>query len=349
MARRAPKPPATRPGSAPARIPPPEGPPPLEARLARAPDLRLAGKVLLRYRLALCFLAIDLWYVFPSLKALAAFHPGSNAILYADAAHAWLTGADPWQVVEGGIRFAAPPPTLLLFAPFAFIPSFAVAALWFIADIGALTFSIGRLRLAWWWVLFPPIMEGLLDASPEPMMLACLVATGPVVRGIAPIIKVYAIAPLLGQRRWRAVGVSALILIATGLVLPWRQFLADWPVVSDALVNGTANLSAYSVPLLLPFGLAGLAALGLKRAGWLASPCFGRTLSSTTRRCRLPAMTPLLAIGFSLPIPGAPAVAVAVQALLERRGAGLHPRGLVLGVARGQPFQPESVQRVRAD
>lgn len=105
-----------------------EGTPSGPARRVRAPDLRLIGTALLRYRLALCFLAIDLWYVFPSLKALAAFHPGSNAILYADAAHAWLTGADPWQVIEGGIRFAGLPPTLLLFAPFAIVPPIAVAA-----------------------------------------------------------------------------------------------------------------------------------------------------------------------------------------------------------------------------
>lgn len=288
------------------------------ARSLRLPDPRLVWLVVVRYRLALWFLAIDLWYVVPGLRALAEFHPGSNATLYAAAARAWLNGADPWQVTEFGIRFAAPPPTLLLYAPFAFSPPFVTAAFWLVADLLALAFVIRRLHLAWWWALFPPIWEGLLDGSPETVVLACLVATGPLIQALAPLLKVYAIAPLVGERRWRAVAITLLALGLTAIVLPWTLFLADLPLVSSTLADQAANLSAYSVPLLLPVGLLGLAALGARRAGWLAVPVLWPHTQLHYATMTLPVMTPLLAVGFSLPIPGASAVAVAGQAVFER-------------------------------
>lgn len=298
-------------------------------RRPRSPDLRLVWPVLVRYRLALWFLAIDLWYVVPGFKALATFHPGSNATLYAAAARAWLVGADPWQVTEFGIRFAAPPPTLLLYAPFAFLPPEVTAAFWLVADLLALAFVIRRLHLPWWWALFPPIWEGLLDGSPETVVLACLVATGPLVQALAPILKVYALAPLIGERRWRAVAVTLLALAVTTLVLPWGPFLHDLPLVSATLGDQAANLSAYSVPWLLPFGVVGLVALGARRAGWLAVPVLWPHTQLHYATMTLPAMTPLLAVAFSLPVPGASAVAVAGQAVLDRWRA--HPeRGPVV-------------------
>src|SRR4051812_29818203 len=40
-----------------------------------------------------------------------------DARLYLDATRAWLAGGDPWAVQLAGNYFAAPPPTLLAFAP----------------------------------------------------------------------------------------------------------------------------------------------------------------------------------------------------------------------------------------
>ena len=81
------------------------------------PDLTLAWDLLWRHRLALWFLLVDQIYLGAYLVANIATL-GADALLYVTATHTWLTGGDPWQVVVDGIRFAAPPPTLLFYAPF---------------------------------------------------------------------------------------------------------------------------------------------------------------------------------------------------------------------------------------
>lgn len=302
----------------------------------RPPNLRLAWTVIVRHRLPLGFLLVDLWYVVPGFKAMATFHLGADATLYAAAARAWLIGADPWRVTEFGVRFAAPPPTLLLFAPFAAVPQAATAIFWLLADLLALAFVIRRLNLSWWWALFPPVCEGLFNGSAETVVLGCLVAANPLVEGLAPILKVYAVTPLIGERRWRPLTLALVCLCVTAVFLPWTLFLGDLPQVSSTLADQAANLSAYSVPLLLPVALLGLAALGPRRAGWLAVPVLWPHTQLHYATMTLPAMTPLLAIGFSLPIPGAAAVAVAGQALLERWRS--HPdRGSIGGVCAAFP------------
>jgi hypothetical protein len=293
---------------------------PTQSRLQpRAPDLRSAWAVLSRNYLALWFLFADAWYVVPaSAKAIAGFEPGSDAILYASAAHAWLSGMDPWQVAEQGVRFGGPPPTLLLFAPFAGLTPAVTAGFWLAADLVAVAFVIRRLHLTWWWVIFPPVLQAILPANPEPVVLAFLVAARPGIQGIAPILKIYALAPLLGERRWRAICIALILLLATVVILPWGLFIADLPLVSETLALQGTGLSALSVPWLLPVGVIGLVSLGFRRAGWLAVPVLWPNSQIHYATTALPEMTPILAVGFSLPIAGAPPVAVAIQAGLER-------------------------------
>src|SRR3970040_2252321 len=47
---------------------------------------------------------------------------GFDGRLYAAAAREWLQGGDPWSVQVQGISLAAPPPSLVMAAPFAFLP-----------------------------------------------------------------------------------------------------------------------------------------------------------------------------------------------------------------------------------
>ena len=215
---------------------------------------------------------------------MATFQPGTDAMLYAASARAWLNGADPWQVTELGVRFAGPPPTLLLFAPFAYLAPVLTAVIWLVADVVAVWFVVRRLRIPWWWYLFPPILEAILPANPEPVVLACLVAAPSMVQAVAPVLKIYALAPLVGERRIKALAVSLTIIGASAVVLPWGRFLGDLPLVSSTLVDQTMSLSAWSLPWLLPFTVIGLLGLGLKRAGWLAVPALWPTHRSTTPR-----------------------------------------------------------------
>src|SRR5688572_26130986 len=46
---------------------------------------------------------------------------GFDGDLYLEATRTWLAGGDPWSV-GGAVRFAAPPPTLLVLAPIAVLP-----------------------------------------------------------------------------------------------------------------------------------------------------------------------------------------------------------------------------------
>jgi hypothetical protein len=147
------------------------------------------------------------------------------------------------------------------------------------------------------------------------------VAAGPAANAIAPLVKIYAIAPLVGERRWRPIVICVAGLAISAVILPWGLFIRDLPIVTDTLVAQATSLSAFDVPVVLPFAVIGLAAVGLRRAGWFAVPVLWPHTQVHYAALSLPELSPLLAVGFSLPIHGAPPVALAVQALLERRGA----------------------------
>ena len=136
---------------------------------------------------------------------------------------------------RGGTAFGAPPPTLLLYVPFAFLPSTGDAFVWLGIDLLAVAFVIRRLHLPWWWVLFPPLAQAIVPANPEPVVVACLVAAGPVANALAPLVKIYAFAPLIGERRWHPSSYASPSCDlrrdpARGL------FIRDLPVVTDTLV-----------------------------------------------------------------------------------------------------------------
>lgn len=285
------------------------------------PSLRLTWVLIRRNWLTLWFVVADCWYVLPNIRDILSLRLLTDAVLYSDAAKAWLTGGDPWLVTEGGIAFGAPPPTLLLYVPFAFLPSVVTALVWLGIDLLAVAFVIRRLHLPWWWVLFPPLAQAIVPANPEPVVVACLVAAGPVANAIAPLVKIYAFAPLVGERRWGPIVICVAVLAISAAILPWGLFIRDLPIVSDTLVAQATSLSAFDVPVVLPFALIGLAAVGLRRAGWFAIPVLWPHTQVHYAALSLPEISPLLAVGFSLPIHGAPPVALAIQALLERRGA----------------------------
>jgi hypothetical protein len=281
----------------------------------RKPDLRLAFAVFRRYQpyLAAWFLAMDLGY-----NHLLARPVGIDAALYTAAAHAWLAGGDPWLVLNAGTRFAAPPPTLVLYVPFTLLPSSAVIVVGLILNALAILVVIQRLRLAWWWVLFPPLFTGALNGNPEPVLLAALVASNPMIAALAPTRKPYAVAALLGERRWLPIAIAGLLVLVTAPILPWGRFVQDAPLWSATLADQAAGLSAFSVPWLVPAGILGLLGLGGRRAGWLTVPVLFPNTQLHYATIALPAITPILAFGLSLPVPGAPAIAVATQWLVER-------------------------------
>ena len=134
------------------------------------------------------------------------------------ATRAWLSGGDPWQVQLAGNYFAAPPPTLLPLVPFALLPpELGYLALALVVAIGAVA-SVWILRLPWWWLLFPPLVQSVISGNVQSLLVPLiLVGAGPV----AALLKVYAAVPLVILGRWRALIVLAGVLLITAPILPW--------------------------------------------------------------------------------------------------------------------------------
>jgi hypothetical protein len=230
-----------------------------------------------------------------------------------------LAGSDPWNAIVDGVRFGAPPPSLLPYAPFAWLPPDLFGVLMIIADVFAIVWLVRRLRLPWYFVLFPPFVEGAIVGSVEPLMVVCLVAGGPVTEALAACMKVYAAVPLVLRARGRSLVIFAMVLLATALILPWGRFIADWPTVSSILVSQT-RLGASDVLVMVPFAIVALVVLGRDWAAWLAVPTLWPRTQLHYAVMALPAMTPLIAFAASMPISGAMQLGVIVTALtLHRR------------------------------
>ena len=112
-----------------------------------------------------------------------------DARLYLEATRVWLAGGDPWNVQIAGNYFAAPPPTLLAFAPFTLLPADTAVALIALAVIGGAVATIRLLHLRWWWLLFPPLVQCVLSGNVQSLIVPLiLVPAG----GLAVILKIYA-------------------------------------------------------------------------------------------------------------------------------------------------------------
>ena len=225
---------------------------------ARAENYR---RVLDRIGLPAWFLAIDLlWIAKPQVFAIDARH-------YQKAATAWLAGQDPWQVRELGVLFAAPPHTLLAYAPTSFLPFELAVTLWMVAGVAAAVWTVRRLGLSLWWVAFPPLAHALWNGNPESFVLALLVVNHPLASAGALALKLYVGVQLLFRPRHLIV--AGLIVGLATLVLPWQQYLAAG--VSEHL-EGAWNGSAYRFPILLIPTVAALIVLYRKGGEWWSIP-----------------------------------------------------------------------------
>src|SRR5262245_44581976 len=116
------------------------------------------------------FTFVSFAFYLPS--ALRAF--GIDSTIYWFAARTWLNGGDPYADV-GGLLFAAPPPTLLILAPFSLLPANVFVALMFAASLASAVFLLRRLHLPPWFLLFPPLVEALIVGNPNVIVVALLV------------------------------------------------------------------------------------------------------------------------------------------------------------------------------
>lgn len=298
-------------------------------------------------RAALARVGLPVWFLLIDTQLIGQrIPPGGDAVLYARGARAFLNGGDPWNAVLVGsgqpFHFAGLPPTVLTFVPFAGLPESITAWGWVGLSIAAALVIVRRLKLRWWYLAFPPLVLGVYAGNPQIVLLALLlVGAGP----LGAMLKVYAVLPMAGEGRWRALALTGAVFAASVAVTPglWMSWWRQLGSVSSTLV-GEANggFSAWAQPW--PLLAATVAALLIiawhdrRAAGWLAVPALWPASEYHYATMILPITTPVLAFAMAIPWYGVPAfvaIGYAVAVLVLRVGASRWPRHAAVAARAG--------------
>jgi hypothetical protein len=246
----------------------------------------------------------------------------SDASLYFAATEAWVSGGNPWAVTgPNGITFAGWPPTLLLNLPLLPFGPDVARPFWALADVAGWLVVMWRLRLGPWWILFPPFVEGLFPASPDPALAGAMVIGG---AWLAALAKPYSIPSILADGHWRAVAVAGLLVLATFLVLPWGLFISQLPAIQAALAAQSRDVSAWGQPVLMVLVAIALASLGVRTALRLVVPTLwpSAQLHYSVFSARAGAESAALAVALATPGLTAQLVVVYAVVIAARRWAG---------------------------
>jgi hypothetical protein len=265
-------------------------------------------------------------------QLLAPIGFGFHAVVYTDAARAWLTGGNPWTVGPPAVVFAGPPTMLVLFLPFVPFGIDVIRFSWIAIDVVVAIWALARLGLPRYWLFFPPLFNAITLGHPEVLVLG-LLAAGGAVSGLAAAIKPYAVIPLLAEHRWRAIAVAVAAVVASAPFLPWGQFLSQAGAISGTIARQNVGDSTFGQPLLMVLAVGALLVLGPRRALWLAVPVLWPDAQPIYKVMTMPVLSPIVALLWAIPVPGLTLAAVVVEAILviiDRR-SGL-PGWLKLGI-----------------
>jgi hypothetical protein len=286
---------------------------------------------------------LPLWFAAFAVRTVVHFASndliGIDLAIYRHAAEVALAGGNPWIPDSSLPAFAAPPPTLLMYVPLAFLPLPLATILMFGACIGGAIWAIRRLGIPLWWLLFPPLFDALLVANPDALVLPLLLLRGPL-SGLAPALKIYAVVPLLLERRLRALVVAAAVCALSLPELP--HFLDALPTV-NAVLGASAKLSAWGVWWLgVPVVIA-LWRLRRRGAEYLVVPALWPNTQSQYGTMALACIHryPIAAALIGLNTPLLPPAAVIVAAIEE----AVANRRTELAAARtGEPLAADSAR-----
>jgi hypothetical protein len=262
---------------------------------------------------------------------LAFHHPeafGIDARIYHRAAVAYAHGANPWDAVVlnpagNPLHFGALPTTVQVLQPFTWMPERAFVWVAIAACVASAGWTVWKLRLPSWWMIFPPLSQGIFVANPQVVLLGLLLVSYPAVAAIAPLLKIYAIAPLVGELRVRALVFFALFLAISLALGPdmWRMYASDATGIADRLLHesrGGYSATGNSLPLTLVtiVGVVLLARVDLPAAGWLVAPALVPASQFHLSTMALPVLARGVPFWFlilmSLPIHGMPSAAIAI-------------------------------------
>ena len=261
---------------------------------------------------------------------------GFDARIYRNASAAWLAGGDPWSAAislpEGPFHFAGLPPTVLAFAPVTLVPEGWTGVIGFLVAAVAAIWIVRRLGLPLWWLLFPPLVQGVLLGQPGIFVLALLLTRLPLLEALAAALKIYALLPLLSMNRSRGVLAVALLFTASLILASdlWIEWASQSAAVANRLVDEVAGgVGMTAEPWLVPLtvlALVVIARFDRRATGWLAVPAVWPSSQFHYPVMALPVIRALPAAAFAVPIPGMSAVAVLLHAWLVVRDAGERSR-----------------------
>ena len=250
---------------------------------------------------------------------------GWDAVAYTRAARALLDGGNPWLAGIPNATYAAPPPSLIPFLPFAFAPEPVTQAAWVLLAAGSALYIFRRLHLPLWWFLFPPALLAIVAGSSALPLVALLVRGGVLAEAGAVVGRAYSAVPLVVLGRWRPLVLAALALGATAPFLGWDIYLRDLPrIMTQLAAQSGGGVSATAVPWLVPVAVLGLVLLGRRRAAWLAVPALWPSAQEYYAVIALPvaAEVPIATMAMATPlVPGLVAIGVFAQGAWERFGA----------------------------
>jgi hypothetical protein len=288
-------------------------------------------RLLARYRWLQPAVLLPAFFVLVAFRDLSSHSPedlGIDARIYYRAALAFAHGISPWESFVTNTRgndlhFAALPPTVLVFQPFTLLPEKPVVWLWILLSCLAAFSIIRSLRLPAWWLAFPPMAQGIFSANPQIVLLALLLSGSASLAAIAPMLKIYAIAPLVGERRVAALALTAVFLLASLVVAPglWSDYIAHGGSISERVLRearGGYSALGHSAALTIAaiVGLGLLAIVDLRAAGWLAGPALVPASQLHLSTMAMPVMARpgslFLTVLLALPVRGLPSAAVAI-------------------------------------
>jgi hypothetical protein len=246
-----------------------------------------------------------------------------DARLYLDATRVWLAGGDPWQVQLAGNYFAAPPPSLLPLVPIALLPPDLGVAVVATSVFAAAFATVRLLRLPWWWLLFPPLVQCVLSANVHGLLIPLILLRA---GALASFLKIYAMVPMVLLDRWWATAITVVALIATAPLLPWGLYLSELDVISARLAEQTEfALPTVALLLAVPVAAFAMAVVGREKAAWLAVPALWPAQQYYYGTLAMGARSPLAAAIVAFPLNGSGLAALLILAVVTWRRHGRPP------------------------
>ena len=291
---------------------------------------------------------------------------GRDFWIYRNAGLAVLHGTDPWlaSFPWNGTdwHFAAPPIAAQLFVPFALIPGPLSLVLFLGLSLGSAWAALRFLGLPGWWLLFPPMTEGILAANPQILLFGLLVVRMPAAggrrtgmgawlaaRAVSVGLKIYGIAPIVARREWRPLAACGGLVLGSEVLAPglWASYVTGFGGISSRIVSESqgglsaalllqpsvfgdaipGQTAALAVGLILYALIAGLVILAAVRdvegAGWIVAPLLWPAAEYHLATMAIPAARRLAA--WLIAVPTVPTYLLGLIVLTYQVTAGHRP------------------------